>query len=104
MANYLLAYRGGGMPETDAEREQVMAAWGEWFGKLGPALVDGGSPFGPSRAVAADGSVDGAAPSGLTGYSIVSADSLDTATDHARDCPILASGGAVDVYESFEVG
>ena len=28
MSKYLLAYRGGGMAETDAEREAAMAAWG----------------------------------------------------------------------------
>ena len=28
MAKYLLAYRGGGMPETPEAGAQVMAAWG----------------------------------------------------------------------------
>jgi hypothetical protein len=31
MANYLLAYRGGGMAESDAERAAAMAAWGAGF-------------------------------------------------------------------------
>ncbi|HSV65641.1 MAG TPA: hypothetical protein VLJ59_07020 [Mycobacteriales bacterium] len=28
MANYVLVYTGGSMPETDEERAAVMAAWG----------------------------------------------------------------------------
>ncbi len=28
-----------------------MQAWGEWLGKLGPALVDGGNPTSQSRTV-----------------------------------------------------
>ncbi len=68
MATYLLAYRGGSMAQTDEERERVMAAWGAWFGTLGPAVVDAGNPFGPSASV---GNGGGAAPSGLTGYSIL---------------------------------
>src|SRR5262249_39944772 len=45
MANYVLVYKGGGMPESKEEREAVMAAWGQWMGGLGQDLVDGGNPF-----------------------------------------------------------
>ena len=102
MANYLLAYKGGGMAETDAEREAAMAAWGAWFGTLGPAIVDAGNPFGPSAAVG-PGGADGAASSGLSGYSVLSADSLTAATELAKGCPVLASGGSVEVYETVPV-
>jgi Activator of Hsp90 ATPase homolog 1-like protein len=73
MANFLLAYRGGGMAATDQEREAAMAEWGRWFGSLGQAVVDGGAPFATSRSV----------------------------TALAKGCPILASGGSVDIYESL---
>jgi hypothetical protein len=103
MANYLLAYKGGGMAATDAEREGAMAAWGAWFGSLGSAVVDAGNPFGPSAAVSADGGVSDGAPSGLTGYSVVSADSLAAASELTKGCPIFAAGGGVDVYETIAV-
>jgi hypothetical protein len=35
VANYVLVFKGGGMAETEAEQQAVMAAWGEWYGKLG---------------------------------------------------------------------
>ncbi|MGC2375450.1 MAG: hypothetical protein WA484_16415 [Solirubrobacteraceae bacterium] len=101
MANYLLAYTGGGMAQTDAEREAAMATWGAWFGKLGPAVVEAGNPVGASTSVSASG--NGAAGSGLTGYSVITADSLDAAAALVTDCPILASGGKVDVYETIPV-
>ena len=63
MGNYLMAYRGGGMAETDAEREALMAAWGAWFGKLGGAIVDPGNPFAGSASVSSDGSVGDSAGS-----------------------------------------
>jgi hypothetical protein len=103
MANYLLAYSGGNTPPTDAERDAQMAAWGKWFGELGDAVVDPGNPFGPSKAIAADSSVGDGAPSGLTGYSVLTADSLDAATEMAKGCPVFAVGGSVEVYETFEV-
>jgi hypothetical protein len=102
MANYLLAYTGGSMATTDAEREAAMAAWGQWFGQLGSAVVEAGNPFGPSASVSASGS-DGAAQSGLSGYSVIAADSLDTATDLVKGCPVFTSGGKVDVYETIPV-
>jgi hypothetical protein len=102
MANYLLAYTGGGMATTEAEREQAMAAWGQWFGKLGSAVVEPGNPVGPSTSVSAAGA-DGGASSGLTGYSVISADSLEAAAELVKDCPIVAVGGKVDVYETIPV-
>jgi hypothetical protein len=102
MANYLLAYTGGGMASTEAEREAAMAAWGQWFGKLGQAVVEPGNPVGASTSVSSSGG-NGAAGSGLTGYSVVSADSLDAAAALVTDCPIIAAGGKVDVYETIQV-
>jgi hypothetical protein len=101
VANYVLAYKGGGMAETEEARAQVMAAWGDWFGRLGPAVIDGGSPFGPSKSIAADGSDTDGGSSGLTGYSILSAESLDAACEHAKGCPVLTAGGTVEVYEAL---
>jgi hypothetical protein len=102
MANYLLAYTGGGMAQTDEAREAAMAAWGAWFGQLGPAIVDAGNPFGPSASVG-PGGADGAANTGLTGYSVIAADSLDAAAELAKGCPVFANGGKVDVYETIPV-
>jgi hypothetical protein len=103
MANYLLAYTGGGMAQTDAEREAAMAAWGQWFGTLGSAIVDAGNPFGPSAAVSSNGGANGAAETGLTGYSILTADSLDAAAELVKGCPVFANGGKVDVYEAIPI-
>ncbi len=103
MANYVLVYRGGGMPETEEEQAAVTAAWGAWYAGLGAAVVDGGNPFGPSMSVAGDGSTSEGAASGLTGYSILTADGLEAAAEMAKGCPILASGGSIEVYETFAV-
>jgi hypothetical protein len=103
MGKYVLAYTGGSMAETAEEREAVMAAWGAWFGTLGPAIVDAGNPVGAAATVAPGGSVSDGASSGLTGYSVLSAESLGDATELAKGCPVLSSGGSVEVYETIEV-
>lgn len=103
MSRYVLAYLGGGMAATEEERNAAMAAWGAWFGELGSAVVDAGNPFAGSTSVASDGSVNGGARAGLTGYSVIEAASLDAAGALAKNCPILAAGGSVDVYEVMPV-
>lgn len=103
MANYVLVFKGGGgMPASEEQRQAELAAWGTWYGTLGQAVVDGGNPFGPSAAVAANGTVSQDAPSGLTGYTILTADNLAAASDMAKGCPILKNGGSIEVYETFQ--
>ena len=102
MTKYVLTYHGEpGMPETEAEMNDVMAAWGAWFESLGDAVIDGGNPFGPSSSVGPDGSVT--AGQGLSGYSIIEADSLDAAVAHAKGCPVLTNGHTVSVNEAVEM-
>jgi len=96
MGKYVYIYTGGGMAETPEEQEAVFAAWGAWFGELGAAVVDGGNPFGQSTVV-------GGGTATATGYSIVSADSLEDAATLAKGCPILTSGGAVAVHEALDM-
>jgi len=102
MANYMFAYSGGnGVAADEAERDAQMAQWNQWFGQLGAAVVDGGAPTGSAKTVGTGGSVSDGGSRGLTGYSIVSADSLDAAVELAKGCPVLEVGGAVDVYEAI---
>jgi|SRR5580700_10291443 hypothetical protein len=104
MAKYVLAYRGGSTPETEAEQQAVMTEWMNWFGSLGTAVVDGGAPFGPAKKIAANGSISDGSDAGLTGYSILEAASLDEATTKAKGCPVLSVGGTIDVYETMPIG
>ena len=54
--------------------------------------------MGAAKTVGPGGVTEGGS-CGLTGYSIVSADSLDAAVELATGCPVVGIGGAVDVYE-----
>jgi len=104
MAKYLLAYHGGGMPESEQETARIMAAWERWYGALGAAVVDPGNPVGATRTIGADRSVrDNGGANPVSGYSIIEADSLDAAVKKARGCPILDGKGSIEVCETFNV-
>jgi len=100
MPKYMFAYSGGAQPEGMSEEQiaEVMGKWQAWMGGLGEALVDGGNAFGESQTTS-----DAAEGTGLSGYSLYMADSLDDAVAAAKSCPIHDAGGAVTVYETREM-
>ena len=103
----MLVYKGDATDMSDMTEEEagaVMAKWGAWMQKVGPALTDIGTPFGPSTSLVDDGSTDTAAS--LTGYSIVEAASMNDALALADGHPYLSEGKgdfAIDIYEMMPV-
>ena len=103
MSDFVLLYSGGSMPETKDEQARVMKAWDDWYKELGSAIKDGGNPFTPAaKTIATDGAVSDGGPA-VTGYTILTAGSLDEATAFAKGSPVLAGGGSVSVHETFEI-
>jgi hypothetical protein len=100
MAEFALLYAGGKTPESPQAQAESMKVWTDWFGSIGASLKDGGNPFARAMTVTADGSVkDGSNGTQLTGYTIVTAASIEAATDIAKGSPVLQDGGTVTVYE-----
>jgi hypothetical protein len=104
MAKYLFVYHGGSRPETKDAQAKVMAAWGEWFGSMGKAVINGGNPVGKSWTVKSNGSVakDGGA-NPVSGYSLIEAKDYDEAAAKAKGCPLLGSGGSVEIAEAMDM-
>jgi hypothetical protein len=103
MAKYLLAFHGGGAPETEEEGAKVMAAWGAWMEGIGPDLVDPGHPTGSSVTVSATGTSDGGGANPLSGYTLINAADLEAAAKIAAACPIVDAGGSVEVAETLDM-
>jgi hypothetical protein len=99
MTNFVLLYTGGwGMGESEEEQAAVKEAWGAWFQEMGEAVVDG-TLLGPSKNLSDTGVSDG--PS-ISGYQIISADSLDDALAKVKDHPHLKYGGQLSVHQTFQ--
>ena len=79
---------------------EIMSAWGKWFESVAEVTVDQGGFHGGAREISHSGSKD--LPMGMdsiTGYSIITAESLEDAVKIARDNPFVAS---IRVYEISE--
>jgi len=104
MAKYLFVYHGGGHPTNDQEKQEVMNAWGAWFGGLGAAVVDGGNPVGQSYTVKADGSLaEGGGANPASGYSLIEASSIADAHAKAKGCPLLKVGGSIELAQAMDM-
>jgi hypothetical protein len=104
MSKYLYLYRGPARPMdqfTPEESAEQMKAWGEWMGRVGPALVDGGAPFGERAALADNGKAT--TPSDQNGYTIVEAASLKAAKALLKGHPYLTEGKGRFSIEIFEL-
>jgi hypothetical protein len=104
MAKYLFVYHGGRRPDTKEAQAKAMAAWGQWFGSMGKAVINGGNPVGKSWTVKSNGSIakDGGA-NPASGYSLIEAKDYDEAAARAKGCPILEAGGSVEVAEAMDM-
>lgn len=107
MPRYMMVYKGEETDMSQMTEEQVsdvMAKWGAWMGRVGSALVDVGTPFGPGHSIVDDGTTGEAVS--LSGYSIVEADSMEAARALADGHPYLSEGKgdfAIDMYELMPV-
>ena len=91
MTTYLFTYR---TPKDSAPGgEGIIEAWNAFFEGLGTNLIDPGNPVFESTTVG----YCGTDINPLGGYSIIEADDLDAALEKTTSCPVLASGGGVEV-------
>jgi hypothetical protein len=76
---------------------EIMAAWSRWFESMKGNIIDMGGRFRGGREISKAGTKD--LPLGresITGFTIVSADSLDDAEKMAQTNPYISS---IRVYE-----
>jgi hypothetical protein len=75
---------------------EIMAAWGKWFERVAPQTIENVG-LRRGREINRSGTVDLAmGPDAVTGYTIVSADSLDEAHKLAASNPFV---GSIRIYE-----
>lgn len=103
MSNYIIAYHGGRKPSSPEEGASQMARWKAWVAGLGDAAVNPGQPLTNTRIVSSDGVSDDGGVNAMSGYSIVSADSMEAALEIAKACPFLDTGGTLEVAEMMSL-
>ncbi|MGJ8685859.1 MAG: YciI family protein [Spongiibacteraceae bacterium] len=99
MAQYMISYLGGDQPASPEEGKAHFAKYKAWLADLGEAAVSPANPLKNTHTVGADGSVNASGTTGMSGFTIVEAGSIDAALDYAKACPFLDIGGSLEVSE-----
>jgi len=109
MPKFLFVYRNDAESELSCgkpspeQMQEIMTQWGQWFQKVGDAIVNGGDGLLPTgKMVRGDTVTDGPfieAKELVGGFSIIQAEGYDQAVVHAKTCPIISNGGSVEIRE-----
>ena len=102
MSTYVFIYYGEPKCESLEDGTKYMERYKAWKGSLGDAWVNPGTPLKKAKTVSSNGVSDDDRSNRLTGFSIVKADSIDTALEMAKKCPHLEHG-TLDVAEVMEM-
>ncbi len=103
MAQYIIAYLGGDQPSSPEEGKQHFAKYKAWLSSLGDAAVSPANPFKQTHTVNPDGTVTTGSTTSMSGYTIVEADSMETALEMAKSCPFLDVNGSLEVSELMQM-
>ena len=92
MKKFVLLHYGFERPTAE-----IMTAWGKWFESMKDRITDMGGHFSSGREISKAGTRDlPLGPEFITGFTIVSAESLDDAERIAQSNPFISS---IRVYE-----
>ncbi len=85
MKKFLLLHYGFEKPPPE-----IMQAWGQWFGSIKDNIVDMGGHFSQGLEISRQGRKElPLAPDSITGFTIISAESLEKAEKMAQSNPFI---------------
>ena len=99
MPQFLITYLGGDHPSSPEEGQKHFAKYQEWLSSLGSSAVSPMNPIKNTSTVNPDGSVTPGSAMSMSGYTIIEAESIETAISIAKTCPFLVINGSLEVSE-----
>jgi hypothetical protein len=103
MKQFILVYYGQPKHASAEEAKAGYEAWKKWAADLGNKLTVPGAPAKPGKVVTASGVTDADPDTGLSGYTIFEADSMDEAIEVTKKCPHVTDGATMAVHELVEM-
>ena len=103
MTQFIITYIGGNEPATPEEGQQHFKKYQAWLASLGEAAVSPANPLKNTQTVNPDGSWSAGGKSGMSGFTVIEADSIEAAVAIAKHCPFLDIGGSLEVAELLQM-
>ena len=99
----MITYLGGDKPSSPEEGQAHMAKYRAWLSSLGESAVSPANPLKDTSTVNSDGTVSAGSTTSMSGFTLIEADSMETALSIAKACPFLDVGGSLEVSELIQM-
>ena len=103
MPQYIIVYLGGNQPSSPEEGKKHFSRYMEWLSSLGDSVISPANPLKDTTTVNSDGTVTAGGTTTMSGYTIIDAESMESALLTAKACPFLEAGGSLEVSELVEM-
>ena len=103
MTQYVFVYLGGSQPSSPGAANNHLTKYMEWLSSLGDSVVSPTIPLKDTHTVSPDGAIREGGSSAMSGFTIIKADSMETALSIAQSCPFLEIGGSLEVSELMQM-
>ena len=103
MNNYIIFYLGGNMPTNQEEGAKHFEKYKQWLVSLGDSIESAANPLKDTHTINPDGTITDGTTTAMSGFTIIKADSLETALEMSKTCPFLEIGGSLEVSELMQM-
>ena len=103
MAEFMITYLGGDQPASPEEGKAHFVKYKEWLSNLGSVVVSPANPLKDTSTINADGSVTQGSSTTMSGFTVVEAESIESALEMAKSCPFLDLNGSLEVSEMINM-
>ena len=103
MSKFIIVYFGGNRPATPEAGKQHQQKYMDWLASLGDSAISPANPVKDTKTINAEGQVTDKGSSTMSGYTIIEADSIESAVSVGKACPFLDIGGTLEVSELIDM-
>ncbi len=103
MTQFVIVYLGGNQPSSPEEGKKHFAKYMEWMTSLGDSVISPMNPLKDTSVIAPDGTVTEGSTTAMSGFTIIEADSMESALSVVKKCPFLEIGGTLEVSELMQM-
>lgn len=103
MTQFCITYLGGSEPKSPEAGQKQFSDYKAWLEGLGDAAVSPMNPLKGTVTISSAGVVSGGSSVGMSGYTIIEAESAEVALKIAKACPFLETGGSLEVAELIKM-
>lgn len=103
MPKFMLTYLGAPKPKTPEDAQQMQNAYQAWLSELGPAAISPMNPLKATEVIRSDLQIESGSATGMSGFTLLEAGSLEAAREIAKACPFLSAGGELELSEIVDM-